>query len=222
MDPLQTVKNDILKIWGREPRSLDELAECTIKVINQHVHRDVDKSPVIELRTKVAGFKWHVSYGRVSNSHQRPIGGVTNWWGTQKIGEPLGYQGWQGRVWIRYQKELRAVFSDPFKKTLTYPGTGGGGAYDGPWKDISKWHYMAKRSGSTFDCPEPCLFSWDYRFFSSDWPELNYYDLFEKIQGTDFREPHTYEWNDPEILCNDIEFINWCLENPDVMALATK
>ena len=81
------IKDNILKINGGEPRSLDELVSCVIKVINTV--------------TPVKGFAWDIRKGEVSNSHDCPMDGVTNW-SRSDTSLPTSYPGWCGRVWIRY------------------------------------------------------------------------------------------------------------------------
>ena len=118
------IKKDILKVYGREPTTLDELAECVIKVIDR--------------QTPVAGFVWHIRHDTsVSNTHDCPIDGVTNWGGRDQ-NRPFGYPGWEGRVWIRYKSDKETWGSDPFRATLTHTGAGGWGSYDGPWQKISR------------------------------------------------------------------------------------
>jgi len=64
----------------------------------------------------------------VSNTHDCPIGGVTNWW--SKIELPTGYPGWQGRIHLH---QVGASFSSAFQKLGhlgIFTGSGGGGSYE--------------------------------------------------------------------------------------------
>jgi len=140
-------KENLLKLYGHEPTSLDDLARCVIAMIETHTDRK-------KRDVKVAGFSWEIHYDPcISNTHYAPVGGETNWGGEKKH-IPRNYPGWYGRVWIRYEKDYDMFGSDPFESTLTYPGTGGAGEYDGPFK---------RKNGGA-------LRSWDYRFFEDDFP----------------------------------------------------
>lgn len=188
------IKKKILKLYGHDPRSLDELAECTIKVINE--------------KARVAGLAWEIRHGTVSNTHSCPINGVENW-GERHKDRPTGYPGWNGRVWIRYAEINKGFGSDPFRETLTYPGTGGWGAYSGPWASLSsKWFNRFKFDRKKAYYPEPQIYSWDYRFYDSDWPDLDYYNLFDMINTGSKRNKHYYIWEDEEIRNQDKEFVN--------------
>lgn len=173
-------KQHVLEVYGREPQSLDELAECVIKVIDQQV-------PVL-------GFKWDIRKGNVGNTHDCPLDGVTNWGGREE-GAPRSYPGWEGRVWIRYAKKTDG-WSDVFDRTLTHPGKLGGGSYSGPWQALStavykinQYRHLAKKKA----LPEPEIYSWDYRFFDSDWSELYNTKLLDVLAGVNMHH-HTYAW----------------------------
>jgi hypothetical protein len=188
--------------YGKEPETLDELAECVIKQISS-------KNPV-------AGFAWHVAHYYVSNNHNAPIEGETNW-GNRKQGVPSGYLGWEGRVWIRYVDRVDGYGSDKFNTTLTYTGTGGWGGYDGPFQAISTARF--KRYGNMYKgkdaYPEPQVYSWDYRFFDLDWPLINQQfeaeDIIKKLSGKDTQKwVHKFEWQDPTVVEADKKFIEEC------------
>jgi hypothetical protein len=184
------IKDNIIKDFG-EPASLDELAYTIIKIINQY-------------QTQVIGFSWKIRHEEnVSNSHYCPIDGVTNWGGTENI--PKSYKGWQGRVWIRYATELSDFASKPFCNTLTYPGTGGFGSYNGPWENISSAAYLLKKTG-------PIIFSWDYRFFDNDWPLIKQYveelSVYERLSNIKQNYYHTFLWEDENTAKLDADFLS--------------
>lgn len=218
-DYLQSTKNKILELWGREPRSLDELAECVVKVIGHYKYRHFSKHGTTVITPKVVGFKWDLSYGPVSNSHSRPIGGIKNW-GGDVPGGPRNYPGWAGRVYIRYADSPPSFGSEPFGSTLTYPGTGGFGAYSGPWQTVTSWYYYTRCAKQQAPISEPQVYSWDYRFFSSDWPDLGFYELFEKVKTGQQQRQHSYCWYDPETQHKDQQFIDWCQGNQAVLEVA--
>lgn len=77
-----------------------------------------------------ADFKVTITYlqlnwtNSASNSHCRPVGGVTNW-GTDK-NKPKGYPGWQGRIEYKLSHERGFGFSsDCWKGTRLHTGSGG-------------------------------------------------------------------------------------------------
>jgi hypothetical protein len=208
MNYRQQLKNRLVKKLG-EPKTLDELAWFVIKAIE--LYNDRGSKP------KVVGFGWDVSRRDVCNSHDCPIDGVRNWGGREVMKDgspaPRSYTGWQGRVWIRYSNEVKGFGSDPFNNTLTYPGTGGWGGYNGPFEKISNARF--KRYGHKAPkgaYPEPQVYSWDYRFYEDDWPLVK--DTIEKetivahLTGQKkLRFEHKFLWQDSDIVAADREFL---------------
>lgn len=155
MTTLHPQQQHLVDAFGKMPKTLDEAAECVISVINQHV-------PII-------GFQWDIDYSScVSNSHRAPIGCARNF--NRDPNLPTGYPGFEGRVWVRFaNKEYTGFASDAFANTLTYTGTGSAGAYNGPWSAVTVAYNLLrmKMRGEAIP-PRPVLFSWDYRFYLSD------------------------------------------------------
>lgn len=200
-------KQQVLKIFGKEPETFDELAQCTISVIER------------TSKSKVLGFAWDIRYMTVPNSHNAPLSGKTNW-GSRDPSVPNYYPGMYGRVWIRYDHSYQ-LGSNPFCGTLTYPGTGGGGSYSGPFSEINNIRF--RRYGHydpVGSYPRPCVFSWDYRFFIDDWPAIkdtiSQQLLFEKLVNKKSIIVHKFLWQDPETLDNDIKFIDECKKERNV------
>lgn len=194
----QRYKNDLIKIWGREPNSLDDLAHCVIAVLNQQP-KDIKRRQHQGPRISVAGMAWDIRFTKtVSNTHDCPIDGVTNWGGRSE-NDPHHYPGWSGRVWVRYAEPIDSFGSRPWPATLTYTGTGGSGGYSGPWSSLySRWHEVnAGKKKKDVTYPEPQIFSWDYRFFLQDWPGLEANMMWE-ILGNKFDENahHKFLWED--------------------------
>lgn len=209
----QALKDRIVEKCG-EPATLDELAHTCIKMVetydNVRQPRDRRRKRLPPEYIKVVGFAWEVRYGDVSNSHSCPIDGVENW-GNRYAGEPTSYKGWNGRVWIRYSTDVNSFGSDPMRSTLTYTGTGGIGGYSGPWETINSVVYHARMKDLGIEYPTPVCYSWDYRFFASDWPliaeEYEKKIAWAELSNTaipDMR--HKFEWNDPDVLAADNEF----------------
>ena len=205
----QQFKRNAVKLYGKEPATLDELAELVMAVINLTPRKSAE--PAIPV--KVVGFAWNITHiSEVSNSHYAPINGETNW-SRKENNVPTGYPGWQGRVWIRFNKYPNGFASDHFPATLTYPGTGGAGAYNGPWSAIcSAWWNTHLDDRKSIKYPEPECFSWDYRFFDSDWPMLM--EGYEKqrvwdiLNDRDTAIPtHNFLWEDPEVKAADELFM---------------
>lgn len=203
-------KEHILEIWGREPESLDELAQCVIKVIDHYKYRDYRGKVLKKMPSpKVVGFAWHIHHTIISNSNYAPQTGVRN--RSKDTNKPTSYPGWEGRVWIRYQSEPPSFGSCPFQSTLTYPGTGGFGSYNGPWEEIATAYY---KNGSKFPHPKPEIYSWHYRFFDDDWPAVNT-TLEKKFLFDVIRNPnackyptHAFVWNDQETLAQDRAYLS--------------
>jgi hypothetical protein len=194
-------KQYAMSIVGQEPDSLDALARAVMKII--------------DIRAPVLGFAWDMIYGQVSNSHSCPESGKTNWAGRMED-VPTGYPGWRGRVWLRIKENKQTSFaSDLFSRTLTYTGTGGGGAYDGPFRNVASAHWLRygyKRPTNQY--PEPLIYSYDYRFYDADWPlasnETGQQILADKLRNRVSRHRHRFEWQDPDTLARDLEFIAEC------------
>jgi hypothetical protein len=182
----------VCQAYGKEPETLDEIAEAivaTISVTNQ----------------RVTGFYWEIEYNpKLGNTHSSPQRGVTNW--GQQDNLPKNYPGLWGRVWIRYATPPERWASDTFHPTMTYPGTGGGGAYNGPWEAISRIMYKLDRSRPT------CMFSWDYRVWVDDWPCLEEIiskaATWHKLKAKRHLElKHKFGWDDEETAKNDAELL---------------
>ena len=186
-------KQRILDIYGHEPTDLNDLARCTMAVINHNLAG----------QSRLLGFSWRLNFQEVSNSHYCPIDGVTNW-GGRTPGAPRSYAGWYGRVWVRYENSPKSFGSDPLRGTLTHTGTGGFGSYNGPWHDISHAihnTYSTKNRKGKGKSKEPQLYSWDYRVFDADWPLIS--DEFQQLRiadilSGDFKtHSHSFLWEDP-------------------------
>ncbi len=216
------IKQNVLKVFGRDPRTMDELAQCVIAVIESQQNRDHWYNPKRATRGKprevanhrVVGFAWDIRHGDVSNSHSAPEGYPQNW--GAKEGLPTSYPGWSGRVWIRYAKYPYSFGSSPFEKTLTHTGTGGAGSYDGLWRSICSAHYNRYGHVKSKDqYPEPQCYSWDYRIFDADWPALTEQLEKERVWNRLADRPdrnlrHEFSWTDPETLVEDSAFIAEC------------
>lgn len=179
---------------------LDEVAEHVILTINRNL---------VSQDATVLGFAWKISHGSVSNSHSKPKDGVLNWDGKAKLKDgspaPRNYSGWSGRVWIRYSKPISGFGSNPFYNTLTYTGTGGFGSYGGPWSEISNAQYLNVKK---LQYPEPQVYSWDYQFFDSDFPNLETALAFDHLSKRSLVAPHRFEWQDSKTVEADRVFLS--------------
>jgi len=193
------IKRKILRVYGHEPDTLDDLAQCVIKMIDR--------------RQKVVGFAWDISHlENIRNSHNAPEGYPDNFGNDKKL--PTHYPGWSGRVWIRYAKPVRSTWHNMFDETLTHPGTGGIGTYNGPWTDVSSIRYYRYGRGipKKFWYPEIESYSWDYKFYDLDWPLIaeiaskhKMWNILTNEEGDTIT--HEFKWTDPDTLKADKEFI---------------
>ncbi len=227
MNHLQVLKDRILAHYG-EPTDLDDLARCCIAMCETHNNvvqpRDGRRKRLPPDYLKVAGFAWDVKFSdMVSNSHSHPINGMSNWGGhNSDKGAPNGYPGFTGRVWVRWATKCNDFISRPMGHTLTYTGTGGGGAYNGPWEDIYSSRYQRyghRQEAGQYPVIHCCSF--DYRFYLSDWPlieaEINKHRLEVEKQKMwaslgntrvpNFAMSHKFLWEDPVIKAADAAFI---------------
>jgi len=89
----------------------------------------------------------------VSNSHDCPHNGATNWGGTNK-NAPRGYPGWQGRIDFKVSHDVPSFFSNVVEGTRIHTGSGGGSGigtysygvkfFDADWPGIAKTYQLAK------------------------------------------------------------------------------
>lgn len=94
----------------------------------------------------------------VSNSHDCPHNGVTNWAGRDQ-NAPRGYPGWGGRIEYQISHELPGFGSDIMEGTRIHTGTGGGTSNN--------------------------RYGFDVRFFADDWPGLEKLRAWNILRGTD-------------------------------------
>lgn len=193
---LRAKKDDILK-YSAEPTTLNELAQVVIDTINRTLH--IKGHPYT-----LVGFAWQINHCNVSTSHNQPIDIDRN------FETPRHCPGWYGRLWVRFSSYTSCPGSSLVSPSLTYTGTGGYGHYAGPWKDVANTHFKHYGNGLT----GPSLYSWDYRFFDSDWPLINEVLTFEKnrvwstLKNQRPLQPgHKFEWLCPDVKAADEEFL---------------
>lgn len=131
--------------------------------------------------------EWNVIHNNsVSNTHSCPKDGIKNWHCHRD--RPNGYPGWEGRLWLNFKEQYEGFSSDTVQGSLTYVGTGGAGNYNGT-------------------CQVGHMFSWDYRFYDSDFPKLEELVGIAKAQQLIYqyhadsyyqRITHRYYWNRSE------------------------
>ena len=197
-----------------EPKTIDEIGPYFIEAMNK-------------VGPKVTGLAWDVVWSnKVSNSHSAPRGYKTNFMRDEN--KPTSYPGWVGRVWIRFRNSPEFMrLSDMMGINGIHPGTGGSGAYGGPWDKISHTSYL---SGVHYNDGPHC-YSWDTKIFDFDWPTVDtgkilkekydrQLDEYEKakvwallhnkyVSPFSFNSPeHKFLWTDPDVLLDDTRFID--------------
>ena len=214
---MNPIKQNILKVFSKEPTNLDELGRCIVAVLrNKRIAQGND----------VVGLAWDITYTpHVSITHDAPYGVKTQW--NRAKGEDLRTQpGWTGRVWIRFKKDYASFGSEHFPSTLSYTGTGGAGSYGGTLdrvgsESVANAHYLLRCKKAKHPLAkminEPTLCSWDYKIFSEDWPGL--VDVVVEIQQAQLMNTlannnavpvklnHKFFWKDEVTKQADEEFI---------------
>ena len=160
---------------------------------------------------ELLGFAWDIAYReKVSNSHNAPKKGVTNFFNEQML--PKGYPGFRGVVWYRTKNDHK--LENPFIKfpsTMTHTGSGGGGAYGCDlWKDYYNWYYKSKCNDKSL---YPHVYSYDYRFFLMDFPELekviNDELVLCELKNKKFNNAlHHFSWFDEETREKDLTLMS--------------
>lgn len=203
------IRSNILKVFGKDPESMDELAQCIIAVIENQFNGSSKSAK----KYKVLGFAWDLRHSMcVSNTHSSPEGHPQNFRVDSNL--PKGYPGWSGRVWIRYQDECKDWADSPFKETLTHTGTGGAGSYNGPWSTVSAARWQRFGLDRKFEKYYPYIncYSWDYRIYDLDWPAIEKWKeemmFLGNLKGEPWEYTHKYNWTDPETLEADATFIS--------------
>lgn len=168
-------KTQLIKMFGKEPSSLDELAQCVIASINNSLASK-------KLDNRVTGFAWAIR----KSSPAAPSTGIP---------------GWYGRVWIRFLNEIETFRpSALFDRTLTQTCSGGQGPYGGPW-EVLYWD-EDRQPRDKCRIKHRC-FSWKYEIYDRDWPLVK--DWAEKRKllldiryGTKLVQvTHDFLWIDP-------------------------
>ena len=198
---LASLKKLIIKPYGREPATMDELGHCVIAVVNSHLTKG----------NSVVGLAWELTYSdKVSNRHDAPITKETNWWWEDD--RPKGYPGFCGRVWVRYYTSPKGFGSDPFEGTCTHTGTGGSGSYNGPWDNLTKSIWKAA-TGKHKKYKNRCeTYSWEYKLFLEDWPLLEQWvgatQTWAILQsGTTAPVKHNFLWQYPKTMAEDAKIL---------------
>jgi len=185
--------------------TLDEVAETVIAILNK------------KSNNCVLGFSWDLKREeKINNSHSAPLSGVINW-SRRDPHAPAGYPGWQGRVWVRYKVEPRYSGWETFAGTRTHVGTGGFGSYAGPWAAVGQKRYDMHVRKKSANIPKICYYSWDYRIFESDWPELalNYQreKMWQRLGGPpSLLKSHRYLFEDAATKKQDDVFLKTEIE----------
>lgn len=205
-----------LKEQFGEPENLDQAFDLLLG--NLQSFGVESKGPL------VGGLAWSVSYrDSVSDTHSCPASSGINW--GCKPGQPKGYPGYSGRVWVRYNYRLPDQFtwgSDLFQRSQFFTGTGGAGGYDGPWSALASAHFSRYgHSHKKGQYPNIDCYSWDFRFYHDDFPLIR--DLWVKRNlfnvvatgKTNINLEQYRVWEDPATAEADKAFMEECKEKAD-------
>lgn len=184
--------NGIIKAYGKEPSTMQELFEAIIATINA-------KRP-----NMIIGLAFKMEYSpKVSNSHAHPHNGVGNF--NRKDDLPLYYPGFEGRIWFRTSRSFDGFSSSLMNEVMVHTGTGGGGGYGGPWENIGTHVYKLRQE--CFKVDNIHTFSYDCRIFLDDFPaisnnitkQITYDVLNDKQSKIEF----WHSWTDEKVLERD-------------------
>jgi hypothetical protein len=155
---------------------------------------------------KLVGLQLELVFSeKVSNSHHSPIGKPQNW-SSRNNDLPTSYPGYQGRIWFRAREDHSATgWSHNLVRNgsvaIGHVGTGGYGAYSGPWETIYGIQYRLQRTKLV--TPRINCYSYDYRIFVEDFPNLWTQYLSDGLAGEVRHRTCKFSWTDPEILEQD-------------------
>jgi hypothetical protein len=163
-------RNQIIEEQGY-PESIDDL---------------FDKTWLFAKEKGVISLFWSIRFSlTVSNTHKAPYRKKTNWYGHKD--KPIGYPGWQGRVWIHHEGfNFNSHFELSHYRLFT--GSGGGGNYNNPfikWKDYEEFYRKKKLYPR----------SWDFRIYMEDFfgedlvnEVIQYRKIMEAMNGWDTKD----------------------------------
>jgi hypothetical protein len=194
---------EIIKVFGKEPKTFEELGTAIVAVIEKHVPG------------YLRGLVMDVTYSpQISNSHRCPVGGQTNW-GRRDPKAPTSYPGYTGRIWFRTSSYGKCEGSDVLSKYgRLHTATGGSGGYGGPWEKILEKVSSFRRffNRDAFAKYYPSVFSYGLEIFIDDFPALknemdksNTYDMLKYSRI--MKSPHKFSWIDPATTALDNEFL---------------
>lgn len=184
--------------------ALKLVGDSTVQKLNKHFYSieyvKMAKRRNVDTANRVVGFSWNLTYSnRISNTHSAPKGKRSNW-GCYDKDLPIGYPGFSGRIWVRYENHPVSFGSSPFENTCVHTGTGGAGNYDHQkWSALKLYTKNRKLADEIWH-----TYSWDVKIFVEDFPELEEAITFEILKG-DFengstRRTYQYNWEDNEQL----------------------
>jgi len=135
---LQDIENKIAK-FRNTAQTIGEIEQWILANSKFLAHRhnviNHGKKTTIEFLNVNINVEYRES---VSNTHSAPFNHVQNWAREKHL--PMSYPGWHGRVEFRYNGKVDGFFSDMFRKSGIYLGTGSGG---GDWysSEIILWGF---------------------------------------------------------------------------------
>lgn len=216
--------------------SLELVCDYIRRVVDQKVlHAWADSGSVQRARyggpATLVGMKLEVRWSpSVSNTHECPHNGVTNW--AKNENGPVEYPGWTGKVWFRLAARSSGFWSNSVDGTGLHLSTGGFGCYDGPDRAIttayqshvSHHHADYRRYGrmskqqyeqqlALLQKQQPITYTYQCSLFDADWPGIANQHAIEQAQHyltTGERAQNitmSHQWQDPNQAQADREYI---------------
>jgi len=133
------------------PTSLDDMGYFIVKVLNK-------KLSMRSIKNKVLHLSWVLEHSKeISCTHASPVGKPMNFYSNPDL--PTSYPGWEGRIWMVFEKEPRHMGFDGLNGTHMHTGTGGYGNYNNP-------NFKSIHPGKEYPV------SYSLRIFEDDWAAM--------------------------------------------------
>lgn len=152
------------------PLTLDDMGFFIVQSLNAKLAERPIKNKVLHL-------SWSIEYTtKVSCTHNAPIGKETNFISSPDL--PKYYPGWEGRIWMVFEKEPRYMGFNELNGTHLHTGSGGYGNYNNPF-------FKSIHPGKEYPV------SYIVRMFEDDWAAMK---VNNNLIAKDFPKKHTFKY----------------------------